>query len=48
MEYLVEAPTIKISGFLDGTGDMISMEIGIPPKFAPGFHPESRTRTPAG
>jgi glyoxylase-like metal-dependent hydrolase (beta-lactamase superfamily II) len=45
IEYLVEAPTIKISGFLDGTGDMFSMEVGLPPKMAPGFHPEARSQS---
>ena len=48
IEYLVEAPTLKVSGFLDGTGDTFSMEVGMPPKFTPSFHPEARSRTAAG
>ena len=47
IEYLVDAPTIKISGFLDGTGDMFSMEVGLPPKSGPVFHPEARSRSSA-
>ena len=45
IEYLVDAPTLKVSGFLDGTGDMFSIEVGQPPKFASGFHPEARSNS---
>ncbi len=45
IEYLVDAPTLKISGFLDGTGDMFSMEVGLPGEFSPFFLPEARSRS---
>lgn len=38
-EYLTEAPTIKVSGFLDATRDMVSVELGLPPKFTPRINP---------
>ena len=47
IEYLVDPQTIKISGFLDGTGDMFSMEVGLPPKFSPFFLEEARSRSTA-
>ena len=41
IEYLTEAPTIKISGFLDSSRDMVSMELGLPPKFEPRIDPDA-------
>jgi len=39
IEYLTEAPTIKVSGFLDSSRDSVSMELGLPPKFEPRIDP---------
>ena len=41
IEYLTEAPTIKISGFLDTNRDLVSMELGLPPKFEPRINPDA-------
>jgi len=41
IEYLVDAPTIKVSGFLDATRDMVSVELGLPPKFTPRINPDA-------
>ena len=41
IEYLTEAPTIKISGFLDTSRDLVSMELGLPPKFEPRINPDA-------
>ena len=40
-EYLTEAPTIKITGFLDTNRDLVSMELGLPPKFEPRINPDA-------
>ncbi|CUV02915.1 hypothetical protein MGWOODY_Clf679 [hydrothermal vent metagenome] len=40
-EYLTEAPTIKISGFLDSSRDLVSMELGLPPRFEPRINPDA-------
>ena len=40
-EYLTDSPTIKISGFLDSTRDLVSMELGLPPKFEPRINPDA-------
>ena len=41
IEYLTEAPTIKISGFLDTNRDLVSMELGLPPRFEPRINPDA-------
>jgi N-acyl homoserine lactone hydrolase len=41
-EYLVDAPTIKVSGFLDSTRDLVSVELGLPPRFEPRINPDAR------
>ena len=40
-EYLTDAPTIKISGFLDSSRGLVSMELGLPPKFEPRINPDA-------
>ena len=40
-EYLTEAPTIKVSGFLDSSRDLVSMELGLPPRFEPRINPDA-------
>lgn len=40
-EYLTESPTIKISGFLDSSRDLVSMELGLPPRFEPRINPDA-------
>ena len=40
-EYLTDAPTIKISGFLDSSRDLVSVELGLPPKFEPRINPDA-------
>ena len=40
-QYLVDAPTIKISGFLDAARDMVSVELSLPPKFTPRINPDA-------
>ena len=40
-EYLTEAPTIKITGFLDSSRDLVSIELGLPPKFEPRINPDA-------
>jgi len=37
----VDTPTIKVSGFLDATRDMVSVELGLPPKFTPRINPDA-------
>jgi len=41
IEYLTAAPTIKISGFLDAGRDLVSMELGLPPRFEPRINPDA-------
>jgi len=41
IEYLTDAPTIKISGFLDSSRDLVSVELGLPPKFEPRINPDA-------
>ena len=41
IEYLADAPTIKISGFLDSSRDLVSVELGLPPKFEPRINPDA-------
>ena len=41
IEYLTESPTIKISGFLDSSRDLVSVELGLPPKFEPRINPDA-------
>jgi len=38
---LTESPTIKISGFLDSSRDLVSVELGLPPKFEPRINPDA-------
>ena len=40
-EYLTEAPTIKISGFLDSSRALVSMELSLPPRFEPRINPDA-------
>ena len=40
-EYLTDAPTIKISGFLDSSRDLVSIELGLPPRFEPRINPDA-------
>tara|TARA_B100000029_G_scaffold74349_1_gene66246 strand:- start:9300 stop:9926 length:627 start_codon:yes stop_codon:yes gene_type:complete len=40
-QYLTEAPTIKVSGFLDTSRDLVSVELGLPPKFQPRINPDA-------
>lgn len=40
-EYLTAAPTIKVSGFLDTSRDLVSMELSLPPKFEPRINPDA-------
>ncbi len=42
VEYLTDAPTIKISGFLDSSRDLVSVELGLPPRFEPRINPDAR------
>ncbi|PKB73462.1 MAG: hypothetical protein BZY75_01740 [SAR202 cluster bacterium Io17-Chloro-G7] len=42
VEYLVDAPTIKVSGFLDSGRDLVSVELGLPPRFEPRVNPDAR------
>ena len=40
-EDLTDAPTIKISGFLDSSRGLVSMELGLPPKLEPRINPDA-------
>ena len=40
-EYLVDSPTIKVSGFLDSSRDLVSVELGLPPRFEPRINPNA-------